>query len=231
MIAIIGCDGSGKSTVSEHILAWVGQYGDAATVHLGKQSGTVQRALLQWPLVGKMLDLMIRRKANSVRVRRAADKQPGLLPALVISAFVLRRKRRFKRMLALRRRGYIVVTDRYPQLAILRAYDGPEFPPASRGSRFVLWLARREHAMFAWMTSYRPTLVLRLNVDLDTACARKPDHRREALARKIAVTPRLTYNGAPIVDIDTNQPLADVLVQAQAAVAQVMAQAGYAAKA
>lgn len=230
MIAIIGCDGSGKSTVNEHVLAWIGRYGPAAGVHLGKQSGNVQRALLRWPVVGKIFDRVIRRKTKSVQQRRAADKQPSLLPALVISAFALRRKWRFKRMLALRQRGFIVVTDRYPQLAVLRAYDGPEFPAASQGSRFVLWLARREHAMFAWMTSYRPTLVLRLNVDLDIACARKPDHRREALARKIAVTPHLTYNGAPIVDIDTNQPLADVLAQAETAVAQAMTEAGYSAR-
>jgi hypothetical protein len=131
-------------------------------------------------------------------------------------------------MLALRRQGLIVVTDRYPQVEIPGAYDGPGFPETSRGSWLVVRLARYEHAVFDWMASYRPDLVLRLNVDLDTACARKPDHRREALARKIAVTPLLRYGGAPIVDIDANQPLETVLAQAQAAVARTMAERGYA---
>lgn len=230
LIAIIGSDGSGKSTVAEHILEWIGRYGPAGQAHLGKQSGNVGRAIGQWPLVGAAMDRLIRRKADDVNERLKEDKQPTLLPALVISAFTLRRKRRFKRMLAMRKQGLIVVTDRYPQVAVPGAYDGPGFPDSPGGSRLVLGLARREQAMFEWMASYRPDLVLRLNVDVDTAFARKPDHRRDALARKIAVTPYLTYSGAPIVDIDANQPLEQVFKDAEAAVARVMAERGYALK-
>src|SRR3546814_8386178 len=78
------------------------------------------------------------------------------------------------------------------------------------------------------MTSYRPDLVIRLNVDLNTACARKPDHDRESLARKIASTPLLLFNGAHIVDIDANQPLAEVLALSMEAVATVLAVRGLA---
>ncbi|MDR6640942.1 thymidylate kinase [Luteibacter sp. 1214] len=230
LIAVIGCDGSGKSTVSEHILAWIGRYGPAASVHLGKQAGNVGRAVAQWPLVGGALGRVIRRKSDDVNNRMKEAKQPSLLPALVISAFTLRRRRRFRRMLALRRRGLIVVTDRFPQLEIPGAYDGPGFPAVEGGSRFVLGLARREYAMFEWMASHRPDIVLRLNVDLDIACARKPDHRREALARKIAVTPQLAFSGATVIDIDANQPLERVLDDAKAAVARVMAERGYTAR-
>jgi thymidylate kinase len=230
LIAVIGCDGSGKSTVCEHILGWIDRYGPAGAVHLGKQSGNVGRALGRLPLVGAAMDRMIRRKVDGVNDRIKADMQPRLFPALVITAFTLRRLRRFKRMLALRQRGLIVVTDRFPQVEIPGAYDGPGFPETSRGSWLVVRLARREHAVFEWMASHRPDVVLRLNVDLETACRRKPDHRRDALSRKIAVTPLLTYHGAPIVDIDTNQPLARVLEEAEAAVARVMAERGYAPK-
>ena len=230
LIAIIGCDGSGKSTVSEHILAWISRYGPAATVHLGKQSGNVGRAIAQWPLVGGALDRKLRREADVVNDRLKEDKQPGFLASLVIGAFTVRRWRRFKRMLALRKRGLIIVTDRFPQVEIPGAYDGPGFPAGAKGSPFVLWLAKREHAVFEWMASYRPDVVLRLNVDLDTAFARKPDHRRDSLRRKILVTPYLAYSGAPIVDIDANQPLDGVLKDAEAAVARVMAERGYALK-
>jgi thymidylate kinase len=227
LIAIIGCDGSGKSTVSEHLLGWIRRYGPAETAHLGKQSGNVGRALAQLPVVGGTIDRFLNRKAKEVQVRVKADMLPGLLPSLVIIAFTVRRWYRFRRMLAMRRRGLIVVTDRYPQLSIPGAYDGPGFPATNRGGAFIRWLARREFAVFQWMTSHRPDLVLRLNVDLDTACARKPDHRRDALRRKLDVTPRLTYNGAPIVDIDTVQPLDAVLREAEQAIARVMAERGY----
>lgn len=230
LIAIIGSDGSGKSTVAEHVLSWIGRYGPAGQAHLGKQSGNVGRAIGQWPLIGPMLDRAIHRKADDVNRRLKEDKQPSLLPALVISAFTIRRKRRFKRMLAMRKQGLIVVTDRFPQVAVPGAYDGPGFPDAPGGSPMVLALARRERAMFQWMATYKPDLVLRLNVDVDVAFARKPDHRRDALARKIAVTPYLTYGGAPIVDIDANQPLDQVFKDVEAALARTMAERGYTAQ-
>lgn len=229
LIAIIGSDGSGKSTVCDHMLEWVRRYGPAGRAHLGKQSGNIGRALGQLPLVGAAMDRLIRRKVDGVNDRVKHDLQPTLLPALVISAFTLRRRHRFNRMLALRRQGLIVITDRFPQVEIPGAYDGPAFPDtASGGSRLVVALARHEHATFEWMASHRPDLVLRLNVDLDTACRRKPDHRRELLAAKIAVTPLLKYSGAPIVDIDASQSLELVFGDAEAAVARLMAERGHA---
>ncbi|MGN6481798.1 hypothetical protein [Luteibacter sp.] len=227
LIAIIGTDGSGKSTVCDHVASWITRYGPAGRVHLGKQSGNIARAMARWPLIGPMLDRAIKRKVDGVNDRIKEDKQPTLFPALVITGFTLRRKLRFKRMLALRHQGLIVVTDRFPQVEIPGAYDGPGFPDTTKGSGLVVRLARYEHSVFEWMASHKPDLVLRLNVDLDVACARKPDHRRDALARKIAVTPLLRYSGAPIVEIDANQPLETVIANVEAAVAATMAAKGY----
>ena len=226
LIAIIGCDGSGKSTVSEEILNWVQGYGPAVAAHLGKQSGNIGRAIAQLPLIGSLLDKFIARKTDSTRAQRE-KKTPGLLVALIIYAFSLRRLRRFKRMMAQRHQGLIIVTDRYPQLEFPGAYDGTGLSVTAPGNWFVRWLAKRERVLYEWMTSYRPDLVIRLNVDLDTACARKPDHRRELLRDKVAITPQLTFNGAPIVEIDSTQPLAQVLAEAKAAVAKTLATLGY----
>lgn len=223
LIAVIGCDGSGKSTVAEHLLEWAEAYGPTATVHLGRQAGNAGRALSSLPLVGPWFDRLIHRKVANVHRDLDEERTPGVLPALVISAFTLRLQLRFRRMLGLRRRGFIVVTDRYPQMAVPRAYGGPELSAGLRGNGFVRWLATHEQVVFRRMTRYRPDLVLRLNVDLDTACSRKPDHRRENLRAKIAVTPRLSFDGAPIVDIDATRPLAEVLVTAQEAVAVELA--------
>jgi thymidylate kinase len=226
LIAVIGPDGSGKSTVCEHLAEWVGQYGPARRVHLGKQAGNIGRALARWPLVGAAMGRRIDRGVDSANERMRTDKPLGLVPALVITGFLLRRRSRFARMLALRKRGTIIVADRFPQVSVRGAYDGPIFPESARGSRLVRRLARFEHDTFAEMTRCAPDLVLRLNVDLDTACARKPDHRRGALQRKIAVTPLLTYGPAPIVDIDTNQPLERVIRDAETAVAHMMVEKG-----
>lgn len=227
LIAIIGCDGSGKSTVSEEILAWIQAYGPAATVHLGKQAGNIGRALAHLPVIGGSLDKLINRQVVKTKSVRKKNKTPGVFVALVIYAFSIRRLLRFRRMLALRRQGLIIVTDRFPQLELPGAYDGPGLSINADGNFIVRWLARREHAMYVWMTSFHPDLVLRLNVDLDTACARKPDHQRELLRVKIAATPLLKFDGARIAEIDSTQALADVLASAKQAVAEVMAERGY----
>ena len=227
LIAIIGCDGSGKSTVSEELLAWAASYGPAAAAHLGKQQGNSGRWFAQLPLVGGWFERFIGRKAATVHSSRSKNKAPDFLPALVMHAFTLRRVRRFRRMIALRKRGMIIIADRYPQLDIPSAFDGPDMSVEAQGSRFVNWLAQREQNAFDWMTSFRPDLVIRLNVDLDTACARKPDHRREALERKIAITPQLTLNGAHIVEVDAVQSLEEVLSAARAAVSDTLVAHGY----
>ncbi len=227
LIAIIGCDGSGKSTVSEEVMVWVKGYGPAATAHLGKQAGNIGRSLSRLPLIGKWFERLISRKVVSVRNSHGKNKTPGILPSLVMYAFTLRRVRRFRRMLALRRQGFIIITDRFPQLEFPRAYDGPALSVTAQGNFIVRWLARKEQVAFEWMTSYQPDLVLRLNVDLDTACARKPDHLREALKKKIDITPQLKFNGAPIAEIDTVQPLTEVLAAANAAVSHTLAERGY----
>ena len=226
LIAVIGCDGSGKSTVSEEILAWVQREYPAELAHLGKQSGNVGRALAKLPLIGKSLDRLFVRKTDKTNAQRGV-KNPGLGVALVIVAFSLRRLRRFRRMLAMRRRGLIIITDRYPQLDLPAAYDGTGLSVEATSSAIVGWLARRERSAYKWMTKYKPDLVLRLNVDLDTACARKPDHRRELLVRKVEATPLLKFNGAKIVEIDANQSIDEVLTAAKTAVRAMLASRGY----
>ncbi len=227
LIAVVGCDGSGKSTVSQALVTLANEYGPTALVHLGKQQGNTGRWFARLPLVGGWFDRLIERKAADVRSSRATDKAPDLLPALVMYAFVLRRVRRFRRMTKLRRQGLIIIADRYPQAEIPGGFDGPDISATDNSSGFVKNLAARERRAFQWMTSHLPDLVIRLNVDLDTAFARKPDHRRESLARKIAIASQLTYNGAPLVEIDATQPLAAVLAEAKTALSRTLHEQGY----
>ena len=227
LIAIVGCDGSGKSTVSEELLVWLKSYGPAATSHLGKQQGNTGRSISNLPVAGKFLGSFIERKASTVRKSRTVNKAPDTFPAIVIYAFTLKRLQRFRRMLALRDKGLIIIADRFPQLDLPGTSDSTDMSVTAQGNRFVSWLAQREQAAFEWMTSYQPDLVIRLNVDIDTAFARKPDHSREGLERKIKNIPQLTFNGAPIADIDATQPLAEVVAAAKAAVTQTLTEHGY----
>jgi thymidylate kinase len=218
LIAIVGSDGSGKSTVGEALLEWLQERGPAELCHLGKQSGNLGRRLARLPLFGRGVDRTIHRQIEVAGSR----KGPNHLAAIVIFSFSLRRIRRFRRMLALRERGVTILADRFPQTSVLDGLDGPGFGKVRHDRGLARQFAAREIRQFEWMTSHTPDLVIRLNVDAATAIARKPDHQPEALRSKIAGVPKLTYNGAPIIDIDATQPLLTVIDHAKRAIAEVL---------
>jgi len=226
MIAIVGCDGSGKSTVGEQVLACAEKFAPSVLIHVGKQSGNVSRSLTALPMLGGLIKGFFGKHSEKTRSRREKNINPTFLPSLAKYIFTVRRVRRFRRMLALREKGLIVITDRFPQLE-LKAFDGPQLSVAAEGGFMVRWFARREQEDFEWMTSHVPDLVIRLNVDIDTAMERKPDHDRESLSKKIDIMPKLTYQGAPIVDIDTSQPLEKVVVEATTALTALLTERGY----
>jgi len=227
MIAIVGCDGSGKSTVGEQVLACAEEFAPSVLVHVGKQAGNFSRSLFAVPVIGGLIKSLFGKQAVKTRSRREKNKNPSFLTSLAKYIFTVRRVRRFRRMLLLREKRLIVITDRFPQLDLPKSFDGPQLSVDDEGGFMVNWLARREQADFEWMTSHIPDLVLRLNVDIDTAMERKPDHNRESLSKKIDIMPKLTYQGAPIVDIDTSQPLEKVVAEATVALSALLTERGY----
>ncbi|SEN03647.1 Thymidylate kinase [Sphingomonas gellani] len=213
LIAVVGCDGSGKSTLTEALLAWMNEARPTVICHLGKQSGNIGRRIGRLPLMGERLDRSIQSKAQKAQ----AEGGPALPEALVIYAFSLRRVRRFRHMLRLRAEGWAIIADRFPQLLRPGPMDGLGLAGA-RPSGLVGLLARAERSRYEDMVATVPDLVLRLNVSLDTAMRRKPDHRPRSLARKVADVPHLSFAGAPIVELDAEQPFDVVLAQAQSAI-------------
>lgn len=212
LIAIVGSDGSGKSTVGEALLAWMRETRPTELHHLGKQTGNIGRAIARWPVIGTRLDKTIVKQAGGAK----DPKGPNAFAATIIYAFSMRRVRRFRRMLADRKRGIAILADRFPQTAVPGPMDGLGLAAAK--GRLARALARRELAQYRWMEGFAPDLVIRLNVDLPTALARKPDHRPSSLATKIADVPRLTFGAARIVDLDSTQPLERVIEQAKDAI-------------
>lgn len=222
LIAVVGSDGSGKSTVASALVAWLGESRPVAMCHLGKQMGNYSRALYKTPLVGSRIDTVVHNRNTPARVARG----PGALIAILEYVVSMRRVRRFRRMMKLRRTGITIIADRYPQTAVLSSRaDGPHFKMLDPQNPLTRFLARRERAHYDRMASYRPDLVIRLNVDVDTALKRKPDHRYESVAIKVAQIAQTSYQGAPIVEIDSRLPLETVIAQAKQAVAEALAKA------
>jgi thymidylate kinase len=228
LIAIIGSDGAGKTTLATSLCAAL-QSEAAAYAYLGLGSGTLALKIQAWPLIGPVLARRLTAKAKQARTK--GQRIPGVFTALVIYVFSRKRVRRFKHMLALRKRTGLVFCDRYPQLDVAGFYDGPGLSAARPGNGFTAWLAKREITLYQRMVSYRPTLVIRLNIDAETAFARKPDHNLALLRQKVEATPLLTFNGAQIVEVDASQPLETVQAQCMQLVRRLIAEPGQTAPA
>jgi thymidylate kinase len=209
-VALVGCDGSGKSTLARDLVALLDTQAPTRSMYLGLGTGDLGRRIGQVPLVGAFVEHYLTGKAKKAHDGR--DKRlPGLVTALAMYAFSLARLRRFRKVLDYRGFGVQVITDRYPQAEVPGSFDGPGLSWMRKGSALVQRLAARERRLYANMAACRPTLVIRLNVDADTALARKADHRRDLLEKKLAVVPALRFGGAQIVDVDATRPYDEVL--------------------
>lgn len=217
-VALIGCDGSGKSTLTRDLVTLLNRQAPTRSMYLGLGTGDLGRRIGEIPLIGRMAERFLTAKAGKAHAGHGKPKGsgqekrlPGLATALAMFGFSLARHRRFRKVLDYRQKGVQVVTDRYPQAEVPGSFDGPGLSWLRKGSALVERLAARERVLYDGMAAYRPTVVIRLNVDVDTALARKADHQREMLEKKLAVVPTLRFGGAQIVDIDATRPYHEVL--------------------
>lgn len=215
LIAVVGCDGAGKSTLSADILAHVQASRSADSGYLGLGSGEQGRAIGRWPVIGPALQAWLEGQAAQLRDPAAA------IPSTLAARYALRRSRKrrakFDTLLCARRAGVTVVTDRYPQIEVPGLHDGPVMAARPTNARQAA-LKAEELALYAAMASYRPTLVIRLHIDVDTVMARKPDHDRALITRKVETVPQLSFGGAPMVDLDATMDYREELALALAAV-------------
>lgn len=222
LIAVVGSDGSGKSTLAADILRHVASSRPAEMAYLGLGSGEQGRAIGRWPVIGARLQRFLESIAD--RLRDPEGTVPGVLAARYAMRRSCKRRARFDALLQRRREGVTIVTDRYPQLEVPGLHDGP-IMAARAPNASIAEMQQRERALYAGMAIWVPTLVIRLNVDVDTVMARKPDHVRALIERKVDTVAKLRFNGARIVDLDATMPYDEELALALAAVDEALAAA------
>lgn len=210
VVAVIGCDGSGKSTLTEDLLTHLRMQGPAELVYLGQSSGIIADRIRSLPLIGVPFGRYLVRKAERAHSKKTTA--PDTITTMVIFLLSLWRAHKFRRMLALCRDGIVVITDRYPQAQTPGFYfDGPGLGAVNVQNWLARKLAAREQRLYQWMADHVPALVIRLNIDADTAHSRKPDHKLAMLRDKAAVIPTLHFNGAHILDLNGCDPYSQVL--------------------
>ena len=212
VVALIGIDGSGKTTVSASIRAWLSSEMDVMPVYFGTGGGRPSLLLRPFKSIVPLLTLLLKTKPRGSSHGKISKDDPGLLYSLLLMvwAAVVAREKRTKLLATYRSasRGLVVVTDRYPQNEIRGFNDGPLL---TRLAWAPSWLRRWEVNTYALAQRLPPDLVIKLIVRPETTARREPDMDPTVIEKRIEEIPRLAFSGAHIASINAEQPLVDVI--------------------
>ena len=221
MVAFLGSDGAGKSTLTRALAALLAQKLDVFLMYFG--SGDGPGSLLRWPLrlarrVGAGLGLGWR-PAGQERAARRSGPVRSLGLVLWALTLAVEKRRKLRASWRARSRGMIVLTDRYPQAQLAGFNDGPLLAHLATHRNVVLRaLARFEAAPYNWAARHPPDVIVKLTVTRETATRRKPETGAHEVQRRIAAISTLAFPGATVVQIDADRPLEQVLRDVEGAV-------------
>lgn len=221
LIALIGSDGSGKSTVTTDLEKWFSEKIDCRRYYLG--SGDHYN-----PVYKRVIKMMIRR----FRLSRALNEQQmiktgksqvnqiqenilkkGLKSCFChVNAFYLYRisvhsLKQLKKSKGFSASGGICLFDRYPQNQFVGINDGPKIRKAygRLNSSLINRLIQMEEENINRCVKMSPDLVIKLIVSPEVAILRKPDHNILELEKKTDIICKLDFENAAIHNIDANQ--------------------------
>jgi hypothetical protein len=228
VIAFVGSEATGKSTLLSEVGGWLGGYFAVEKYHAGKPPSTVLTALPN-ALVPALRALLPGHRSTRVETRYASgnpkanpDKTFPLLFGVRSVLLAHDRRSLLKRAYRRAANGTVVLCDRYPSLQS-GAPDGPQLShlPVPKG-RFSIGrrLARTE----AWL--YRqippPDLVIYLTAPLEVTvmrnAARDKTEPEDYVRRRHAQASNLDFGRAPVLRIETDQPFDETLRQVEGAI-------------
>ncbi len=224
LVALVGVDGSGKSTVVAELVRWLDPLLDAAPIYLGSGKGPVSlpRRLLE---AGAALGRWLTRRSpvttppGAPRRGRGASWLRTGAEVLWLVALARERHARLRQVRRARNVGMLVICDRFLQTDVPHFNDGPAFAHWTDHAWGLLrWAARRERAALSNVALQPPDLVIRLNVTAELAALRRPTMSLERLRHGVETITALRYPGVTrVVEVDASQPLPVVLLQVKRA--------------
>lgn len=212
VIAVVGSDGAGKSSVTQTLHSWLAGKVDVLLVYFG--SGQGPSSIVRWPL--KVALPLVRRPASAPRLDPEARRTRNVTLPRAVWALALAREKRAKLRKATRarERGFIVICDRYPQVEIDGVSDGPLLARwRDSGARLKRALARWETRIYELAADSPPDVVVRLLVSPEEAAARRPEDDPRELAFRAQLLRDLRFGQARygVIDVDADEELDSVI--------------------
>jgi thymidylate kinase len=229
VIAFVGPEATGKSTLVSSCERWLGQVFAVRSIHAGKppSSWLTIPINLVLPLIRALLPRLrlsrLEGHTSSINLTHSQPKVEGL-PALIYALRAVSLAWDRRQLLLRARRsaasGEIVISDRYPS-EMIGAMDSPrlrgELTKSGMMSVVINWLARLEQRIYKQIPP--PDIVIRLKVSIETAKKRNRERIKAGNETDVYVESRHRQNrewymsGTKwIYDIDTEQPLEETIL-------------------
>lgn len=219
VVAVVGIDGSGKTTLTTAIRQWLGAEVDVLPIYFGTGGGRPSLLLLPFKLLVPLASRVLGAKPKGSSHGTISDRPPAPFYSFLLAvwASIVAAEKRMK-LLAARRgadRGMVVVADRFPQDQIADFNDAPLLP---RLAKVPAWLRHYEANAYALARHLPPDLVIKLQTTAEVIMIREPDMDPLVVQKRVPALQQLTFEDANVVSIDAGQPLADVIRSAKAAI-------------
>jgi hypothetical protein len=209
IVAFVGPDGAGKSTVSAAVTKELSRKVEVEQVYMGSGRGSagITRSVLE-----------------RLRLRKLG----GPFRTLWRMALAAEKRHRLRKIERWRRKGKIVVSDRYPQVDVEGYNDGPLLAHL-RESRFVLLrrIAGWERRCYSEALVVAPDIAFRMTIDLDGLARRRPGMSVETIRKKQQGIAKIRFPAQTrVIDLNSDQPLELVVRDAMAEIGRVLRERG-----
>lgn len=196
IIALVGSDGSGKSTICNELVKWLTYKIDTHYFYFGKRPNIKS---YDHSLFSQTAFLF-----NNTFVSRYFRKLAGGFYYILLISKKINMLRLAK---GLSKKSSLVICDRFPQQNVKGFFDGPKLQSGNGG-----WLSKFEKKQFTRFCRAGADIVFRLNISPEVAARRKTDHDHKMIEQKCLHLSRLTFGNATVIDVDAAMPLEQVLL-------------------
>lgn len=213
MIALVGGDGAGKSTVVDGLHTWLSKEFDTVKVHMGKPPWS-------WTTIAVRGTLKIGRSLGMYPYTRAPIRYTFDINSVVFPGYpwllreVCTARDRYLAYVKARRfatNGGIVICDRFPlpQIQLMDRPQSERMTSTVQTNRLIKFLIKQEEKYYRHIML--PELVIVLRLDPEIAVQRKTDEDAASVRARTTEIWELDWQQTPTHVIDANQSKADVL--------------------
>lgn len=198
VIAFIGCDGSGKSSVTREICNWLSWKMDSQNFYFG-MGDRCKKPLIYTLLQNNLFPESISKISN-----------------LLFYYGISLRCKYMRRMVDMYvKKGGIAICDRYPQVQFKGIYDGPKIQALKLydETTFGKFFIKMEEKNITEVVSKKVDCIFKLTLPAEIAVKRSPGHNIGEVKRKADITEKLQFKNCDVYEIDVRQPYEKELLQ------------------